>query len=235
MENFLRQLLDMVSSIPAPGREPSRVTQDRGPRSLERPGNADDAMLAQGQPVVQGPPAPYSEMYNPEQFAMMQKLAAGQPGQAGAALQGPPAPAASPGREFDVYAQSGRPGTVPKVQGVGVGAPTLDSGEVELPPGGYTVGEAPPTHRIEALKALLEVLAPGEPVKVGSPKKLSKRAELERLISDAVDAGADPEEFEPVGPGQSHPNLKNIRFRSTNAMQSGGARDRRDTDEEENT
>lgn len=142
MENFLRQLLDMITEIPAPGREQPPVTQDRGPRSMERPGNADDALMAQGVRPVQGPPAPYSSMYNPEQFQQMQRMQAGQPGQPGALAQGPAAPPYSPGREFDIYAQSGRPGTVPKVQGVQVGEPVIDSGEMELPPGGYTMGGA---------------------------------------------------------------------------------------------
>lgn len=162
MENFLRQLLQMITDIPGPGREapPPRVTQDRGPRSMERPGNADDAMLAQGQPVVQGPPAPFSSMYNPEQYQEMQRLRGGQPGAAGAALQGPSAPAPSPGREFDIYAQSGRPGTVPKVQGVQVGQPVVDSGEMELPPGGYTMGAAhTPGLSIQISPQLLHQLA----------------------------------------------------------------------------
>lgn len=161
MENFLRQLLQMITDVPGPGREPPPpATQDRGPRSTERPGTADDALLAQGQPVVQGPPAPYSEMYNPQQFQQAQRLRGGQPGQPGAVLQGPPAPVPSPSREFDIYAQSGRPGTVPKVQSVQVGQPVLESAEMELPPGGYTMGAAQtPGLSIQISPQLLQHLA----------------------------------------------------------------------------
>ena len=130
MENFLRQLLDMITNIPAPGREPPSPTS-RGARSPVRDITEEEGAQA-GYPTVQGPRAPYSEMYNPQQFAQAQQMRQAPPGTPGSDVQGPPAP--TPSMELPPGGQTVGQMTIPGLT-VPAGTPHMT-----LPPGGQTMG-----------------------------------------------------------------------------------------------